>query len=223
MKKIEIDGLQCQCNTIDDKKKIAYILYPMDTLSNWIVTASEKYCVNIVVITGMDWQNVFSPWPAPGVPKGTEDFKGESPQFLKKLQQDIIPRIESALGIAVDVDRSLVGVSMSGLFALWQWMLCDTFKNISSLSGSFWYEGFLDWMKTRPIPSKSGMAFFLLGNQESKSNVKAFNSVDVNTQEIIRLLRDAGIKTEFQSVPGNHYSDPIPRLDKAFSALYSKS
>lgn len=220
IQKFEIDGLQCICNTIDDKKRIAYILYPMDNLSDWIAAASEKYGTNIVVITGMDWQNVFSPWPASGVPKGTDDFKGESPEFLKMLQGEVIPRIENTLGISVDVDRSLIGVSMSGLFALWQWMVCDTFNNIASLSGSFWYDGFLDWMKNRPIPDKSGMAFFLLGNQESKSNVKAFDSVEVNTHEIICLLKDAGIKTEFQNVPGNHYSDPIPRLDRAFNALY---
>ncbi|MDE6638872.1 MAG: hypothetical protein K2K32_11640 [Muribaculaceae bacterium] len=42
---------------------------------------------------------------------------------------------------------------MSGLFALWQWMVCDTFRNIASLSGSFWYEGFMEWMKSRTIPT----------------------------------------------------------------------
>ena len=110
---------------------------------------------------------------------------------------------------------------MSGLFALWQWMLCDTFANIASLSGSFWYEGFLDWMKNRPIPEKTGKGYFLLGDQEPKSRVKAFQSVGTDTQEIVAILRKAGIATEFQSVPGNHYSDPIPRLEKAFSALYS--
>lgn len=218
--KIEIDGLQCLCSTVERKDRIAYILYPMDMLSTWIVSAAVKYDTNIVVITGMDWQNVFSPWPAPGVPKGTEDFKGESPQFLRKLQEDVIPHIEKSMGMNADVVRSLVGVSMSGLFTLWQWMICDTFLNIASLSGSFWYEGFIDWMKKISIPYKSGKAYFLLGDKESKSNVKAFNSVGENTQEIICLLDEAGIKTEFQSVPGNHYADPIPRLDLAFTALF---
>ncbi len=217
--KFELEGLHFLCSTVEDNRKIAYILYPMDMLSDWISMASYKYGVNIVVITGMDWQNVFSPWPAPGVPKGTAPFKGESPEFLKKLQS-VLTKVENKIGIAQDAERSLVGVSMSGLFALWQWMVCDTFRNIASLSGSFWYEGFIDWMKNRTIPAKSGKAFFLLGNQESKSNVKEFNSVGENTEEIIHLLSDAGIKTKFESVPGNHYSDPIPRLDKAFSELY---
>ncbi len=220
IEKFEIEGLKCLCNTIDRKDRIAYILYPMEILSEWIESAVKKYDTNIVVITGMDWQNVFSPWPSPGVPKGTEDFKGESPEFLQTLQKKVIPQLEKGLNIVPDVERSLIGVSMSGLFALWQWFECDTFHNIASLSGSFWYEGFMQWIKSRQIPSKSGKAFFLLGNQESHSNVKEFNIVEENTQEIVSLLLKAGIDTEFVSVPGNHFSDPIPRLDRAFTALY---
>ena len=217
---IKIDNLDCLCSSSGSKDKIAYILYPMDMLADWIERAAQEYDTTIVVVTGMDWQNVFSPWAAKGVPKGSPDFKGESPQFLKQLQQQVIPSVESSLGISNDATRTLVGVSMSGLFALWQWMVCDTFANIASLSGSFWYEGFLDWFMNRPVPAKSGKAYFLLGNQESKSKVKAFSSVAENTEQIISRLSTAGIDVEFQSVPGNHYSDPIPRLDKAFSALY---
>lgn len=220
---IDIDNLHSLCSTPVSKDRIAYILYPRDTLSGWIETAAQKYNTTIVVITDMDWQNVFSPWPAPGVPKGTPDFKGESPEFLKLLQEKVIPQIETTLGMDKDVERSLVGVSMSGLFALWQWMVCDEFTNIASLSGSFWYECFVDWIKGISIPAKSGKGYFLLGDQEPKSKVKAFSSVGVDTQEIISLLRDSGIAVEFQSVLGNHYSDPIPRLEKAFSALFTSA
>ena len=219
--RIDFEKLNCLCSTTVNKHKIAYILYPMDILSEWIEQAAEKYGVTIVVITDMDWQNVFSPWPAPGVPKGDPDFKGESPEFLKLLQNEVIPKIEKTLHVDSDVERDLVGVSMSGLFALWQWMVCDTFKSIASLSGSFWYEGFIDWMRKIQIPHKTGKGFFLLGDRESHSNVKAFNTVGINTAEIISILKSSGIDTEFASVPGNHFSDPIPRLEKAFDALHS--
>ena len=208
------------CSTAGHKDKIAYILYPMDIPADRIEAMAAKYATAIVAVTGMDWQNVFSPWPAKGVPSGTPDFKGESPEFLRLLCDSVLPEIEKRLGIAGNAERSLVGVSMSGLFALWQWMLCDTFVNIASLSGSFWYEGFMDWMESRTIPQKKGKGYFLLGVQESRSRVKAFDSVGENTSKIIALLKATGIDTEFQSVPGNHYSDPIPRLEKAFEGLY---
>ncbi len=221
IQKFDIGNLHCSCNLTAEKTKVAYILYPMDILDQWIESAAKKYRTNIIVITGMDWQNVFSPWPAPGVPKGSPDFKGESPEFLRQLQQTVIPYIEETLALSADVERSLIGVSMSGLFALWQWMECDTFENIASLSGSFWYEGFLEWIKSLPIPEKTGKAYFLLGDKESQSKVKTFNTVALNTDEIVLLLQQAGINICFDSVPGDHYSDPIPRLDKAFTALYT--
>ncbi|MDE6578368.1 MAG: hypothetical protein K2J82_11555 [Muribaculaceae bacterium] len=222
-KTIKIGDLTCLCSTPVSNSKIAYILYPMDILNDWIESAAEKYGATIVVITGMDWQNVFSPWEAPGVPKGDPDFKGESPEFLKLLQENVIPVIENSLHIADNPERNLVGVSMSGLFALWQWMECDTFRSIASLSGSFWYEGFINWMEKIKIPPKSGMGFFLLGDKESKSNVREFNTVGVNTDTIVSLLKSAGIKVVFRSVPGNHFSDAVPRLEMAFNALYSSS
>lgn len=218
--KMQIENLSCLCSSVINKNKIAYILYPMDILSEWIDPAAEKYGVTIVVITGMDWQNVFSPWPAPGVPKGDPDFKGESPDFLRLLQSEVIPEIESMLQMKADAERTLVGVSMSGLFALWQWMKCDTFRNIASLSGSFWYDGFIEWMREIQIPHKTGKGFFLLGDQESRSNVKAFNTVGINTAEIIQLLNKSGVNAEFKSVPGNHFANRMARLEKAFNALY---
>ncbi len=220
LKDLEIGKLNCRYCKRENCNRIAYILYPMNILSDWIEPASKKYNVSIVVVTGMDWQNVFSPWAAKGVPEGTPDFKGEGPDFLKLLQKDVIPEVENTLGLGDDVERTLVGVSMSGLFTLWQWMICDTFQNIASLSGSFWYEGFMDWIKSLNIPRKNGMAFFLLGDKESQSKVRAFEAVGENTKEIWSLLGNAGIRVEYESVPGNHYADPIPRLDKAFTALF---
>lgn len=217
---IEIENLHCLCSDTVRTDRIAYILYPMDMLADWVEAAATRYDTTIVVVTGMDWQNVFSPWPAAGVPKGPPDFKGESPEFLKLLVEKVVPQIETVLGVDARASRTLFGVSMSGLFALWQWMVCDTFANIASLSGSFWYEGFLEWIESVKIPAKGGKGYFLLGDRESKSKVKAFDSVAENTRKIIALLRDASIDVEFQSVPGDHYSDPILRLDRAFGALY---
>ena len=100
--------------------------------------------------------------------------------------------------------------------------MCDTFTNIISLSGSFWYEGFEEWVTSRNIPAKSGKAYFLLGVDEPKSKEKAFATVGSATQEIIAYLGSHGVSTIFQSVPGNHYSDPLLRLNKGLTAIFAK-
>ncbi len=92
---IETGNLKCLCGASTRKDKIAYILYPMDILGEWIENAVKKYNTTIVAVTGMDWEVVFSPWAAKGVPKGSPDFKGDSPEFLDLLRNIIIPSVET--------------------------------------------------------------------------------------------------------------------------------
>lgn len=61
--------------------RICYVLYPLDSLEEWIEEAAQKFGVSIAVITGMDWNNDLTPWPATGVPPGSPDFKGKRPRI----------------------------------------------------------------------------------------------------------------------------------------------
>ena len=202
-------------------QRICYVLYPMDSLGEWIEEAAETYGVSIAVITGMDWDDDLTPWRAEGEPPGSPDFKGDAGKFMAMLLNEVLPEVERRLQISAEPQRTLTGVSLSGLFALWQWMRGDTFRNIISLSGSFWYDGFVDWLKAQPMPVKEGRIYFLLGNQEGKTNVKAFQSVERDTVEIVDYLREHGIKTKFELVAGNHYQYGLQRLDRAFSWMFA--
>lgn len=215
---IKIGKLNCLCCKASGSK-IAYILYPMDVLGSWIEQAAQSYGVTIVVITGMNWDDDLSPWPASGVPEGCSDFKGHAAEFLSKLQTQVIPEVESRLGIAA-AERDLVGVSMSGLFTLWQWAVCDTFRNIASLSGSFWYEGFPGWFDKNFPSHKEGNTYFLLGELEHNSKVPQFTIINDATHKVVGVLKRHGVNVRFDMVPGNHYQFGIERLNKAFSFLY---
>lgn len=201
--------------------RVCYVLYPFDGLEEWIEEAAEHFDVTIAVITGMDWDDDLTPWTAKGQPPGCPDFKGNASGFLSRLVDDVVPEIERRLKLSEGVERTLAGVSLSGLFTLWQWMLNDTFQNIICLSGSFWYEGFVGWIKSQPIPKKKGRAYFLLGNQEAKAKVKAFQSVQTDTIEIVDYLHDHGISDIFELVPGNHYQYGEQRLTRAFTRMFS--
>lgn len=201
--------------------RIAYVLSPFDCLETWIVDAAYKFGVSIAVISGMDWDNDLTPWPAKGEPKGSPDFKGYAKDFLSTLTNEVIPKIEKRLNISKGTERTLTGISLSGLFTLWQWVECDTFRNIISLSGSFWYDGFAKWIMSQPIPKKMGKAYFLLGDQEAKTKVRAFQPVQTDTEEIVSFLRKKGVEVCFELVPGNHYQYGVERLTRAFRWMFS--
>ena len=202
--------------------RICYLRYPFDRLEEWIERAAPEFGVSIAVLTGMDWDNDLTPWPAKGQPPGSPDFRGNAVEFLSVLVSEVVPEVERRMNLGAAVERTLAGVSLSGLFTLWQWMSNNLFCNIISLSGSFWYDGFVTWIKSLPVPKKPGRAYFLLGSLEAKTKVKAFQPVQTDTVEIVDYLHDNGISDIFELVPGNHYQFPEQRLDRAFARMFRK-
>ena len=225
IKKIVISNFQCHCVPFNGSNQAVYLIYPelAELSDEWLEKMSSLYKRSVVAVyvPADKWNDVLTPWPEPGEAKGCPPFAGKSKEFLNLLTSQILPGAENALGNLKIVNRDLIGVSLSGLFTLWQWILCDTFNSIGCLSGSFWYNGFLSWFDAQTLPKKGGKAFFLLGDEEPHSHVKAFQSVGVNTEAIVKRLKDGGLDVSFQWVPGNHFSRPVHRAEKAFEALFS--
>ena len=224
MKEIEIENIKCACALNPESKKIAYLIYPeiVPISPREIKSLSTKYGVSIVVIyiPADGWNDMLTPWAEPGETPTSPPFAGKASELLSLIQTQILAKTEEAMGLTQIEERDLIGVSLSGLFTLWQWLQCNVFKSIACLSGSFWYNGFLDWFEKQTIPEKDGKAYFLLGIKEPKAWIKAYRTVGVNTETIVERLKEAGINTEFEWVPGDHYADPSGRLEHAFIGLY---
>lgn len=226
IEKIQTANLECALVRNPESSRVAYLIYPQvpGFVGQWLERTAAWADVSIVVVNVPleDWEKMLTPWKAPAVPKGSLPFEGKAPEFLTTLQKEILPECEEALDLPNVEKRDLIGVSLGGLFTLWQWMQCDIFDSIGCLSGSFWYEGFLKWFDAHAVPLKSGRAYFLLGTQEPLAKVKAFQSVGTNTEAIVTRLKSCGIDTEFQWVPGDHFANPVVRAEHAFAWLYDQ-
>ncbi|MCH5239968.1 MAG: hypothetical protein J1F38_07075 [Muribaculaceae bacterium] len=224
--KINVKGYLCHLAQFPGADTITYMLYPAlaQLEDKWVEKMALEHKINLVMVyvPAADWNNALTPWPEPPEAKGFDPFGGKAPEFLDFLQTEIIPSIESKIKISF---RDLVGVSLGGLFTLWQWMICNSFRNIASLSGSFWYEGFVEWFDGKLAPfsamkQSKGMAYFLLGEEEPKAHIQAYQSVGDNTLHIVEKLKQSGINVTFEWVPGNHFSRPVHRAEKALEKLY---
>lgn len=203
--------------------KICYMILPegiKEDLTARLGMLSEKCGVSIVVIGDVDWNDDLTPWPAEGVFKKAKPFGGRAAEFLDKLMQEIIPVVEKRLGIE-KAERTILGVSLSGLFAVWSMFETDAFTNIISISGSLWYDGFVDWMKQNtPSPSIRKVCM-LLGEKEKLAKEKRMATVEERTvaaADILKEKTDASIT--FELVEGTHFSPIIPRLEKAFDVVH---
>lgn len=226
IKNINVEDFSCVCVPNNASTRIVFLIYPQiePFTDDWLEeqARNNKYSLAVVYVPADKWNDCLTPWPEPGETRNAQPFAGEGQRFLKILQTQIVPQCKNALGLESVEEIDLVGVSLSGLFTFWQWILCDTFTSIACLSGSFWYLGFMDWFEKQAIPHKEGKAYFLLGTEEPKANIKAFRPVGVNTENIVAALKKAGIDTTFEWVTGNHFANPLQRAEKALGFLAQK-
>lgn len=225
IKTLKIADLKCVVMPDKPSSPILYMIYPaiVPVPESWLENVAHEYGVNVSVIyvPADEWNNYLTPWAEPGETSDSPPFGGKAQEFKSLLESQVIPNVESLIGYTDTPVRYLLGVSLSGLFTLWDWMQSDVFTSIACLSGSFWYVGFLDWFESMPVPGKNGSAYFLLGVKEPQAHIKAYRPVGVNTEAVVKRLKDAGITVRFDWVPGNHFADPLGRATLAVRHLLS--
>ena len=206
-----------------DTNKICYMILPEGIRENLDVGLEElagKYGVSIVVIEDVNWNDDMTPWAAEGVFKKAKPFGGRATSFLDKLTNEIIPKTEKNLGVE-DAERTIMGVSLSGLFAVWAGFNTDVFTNIISISGSLWYVGFTEWMNEHAPSPKLKKVCVLLGEKEKNAKDKRMATVEEKTLSAANILKSKSqAAVLFELVEGTHFSPILPRLERAFEVVH---
>ncbi|MBR6847405.1 MAG: alpha/beta hydrolase [Bacteroidales bacterium] len=206
-----------------DTNKICYMILPegiREDLEVGVKGLAGKYGVSIVVIPGANWNDDLTPWPAEGVFKKAKPFGGQAASFLDKLTNEIIPETEKTLGVK-DAERTIMGVSLSGLFAVWACFNTNAFTNVISISGSLWYDGFVEWMNERMPSPQLEKVCMLLGEKEKDAKEKRMATVEERTHAAAEILKaNSQASILFELVEGTHFSPILPRLERAFEEVH---
>lgn len=200
--------------------RICYIILPeklKECEHKWLESMAIRHEGNFVVISGVNWEDDLTPWKAPGIKTG--EFSGKAQNFLEMLKGDLFFNLEISLQVK-KAERSLVGVSLSGLFAVWASLSKPLFTSIGSVSGSLWYDGFLEWMKKYTDTMMTGRYYFSLGNKEKDGRNRRLAAVEEATLEAVEFLKSAGKEVTFEYNEGNHFGPLIERIEKAINGIY---
>ena len=200
--------------------RICYVILPeklKESEHQWLESMATRHEGNFVVISGVNWEEDLTPWKAPGLKTG--EFSGKAQYFLEMLKGDLFFNLEISLQIK-KAERSLVGVSLSGLFAVWASISMPLFSSVGSVSGSFWYDGFLEWMKEN-TDTVTCRYYFSLGNKEKDGKNKRLASVEETTLEAVDLLKSVGKEVMLEYNEGNHFGPLIERIEKAINGIYT--
>ncbi len=201
-----------------DYTSLVVILLPFQLLPSEMESLASEYGCNVAVLSGMQWDDDLTPWPATlqGSPRA---FKGFSERFLENLTTTFLPKIERIIGHP-STQRTLIGNSLAGLFAVWQLTKTDVFDQVASISGSFWYPDFVKYMKEHSADIKASKAYLSLGEKEAESTGTIYGDVLADTREVQEVLQHTGMETVLQLTSGGHTAPVFPRIEKAFDYFY---
>lgn len=204
-------------------RQICYILLPSglrEDFLKWMSANEGKYPGSFVAMSGMDWNDTMTPWPADGVMKKEKPFGGHAQRFLRALKEDYFYQTEADLGIR-QAERTLVGISLSGLFAIWACLQSPLFAKVACISGSLWYDGFSDWVSKLTISGGPQKIYMSLGTKEAATKDRRMSSVEACTKAVVETLTSAGLDVDYQSeFAVSHFSPIGPRLTKALDSLF---
>lgn len=196
-----------------DADKVGYIIMPMPPTTEDLEEMerlAREYAINLIVLSGVNWNKDMTPWPASGIRPRKGNFDGGAEDFLQTLLNEVIPSIEGKQMEYVGT-RILIGLSLSGLFALWAGCHTDAFAMVASVSGSLWYDGFTEWLSGQSPAYRH--AFLLLGDKEKKTRNPRMAVVEERTRTACDILHQKGVKVVFHLDCGTHFSPFFPRLE----------
>lgn len=165
----------------------------------------------LAAVSGMDWNRDLSPWRAPRIFRGGDDFGGGGPAFLPALTRQIVPSVEERLGV-VPRSRAIAGYSLAGLFALWSVFNTEAFDRVASVSGSLWFDGFLEYMAANTPCGGLRHAYLSLGDREKSTRNPRMAAVEDRTRQAAALLGRRGVPVTLELNPGGHFQEVSGRI-----------
>lgn len=111
----------------------------------------------------------------------------------------------------------LAGYSLAGLFAVYAMYRSDLFSRIASASGSLWYPGFVDYVKSHGMKRRPERLYLSLGDKEARTRNPYMKKVQENTELLYGWYRQQGIETTFELNSGNHFVNDTERMAKGIA------
>lgn len=198
-------------------RTIVYIVMGQeDAQTVWAMLEEPKPA--LAAISGVDWNRELSPWCAPKAFRGGDEFGGGGPALLSTLAGQIVPLVKKRLGY-IPQSSAIAGYSLAGLFALWSAFNTDTFDRVASVSGSLWFDGFLDYVATNIPCGELRHVYLSLGNREKDTRNPRMAVVEDCTRKASGLLQGRGIPVTFEITQGGHFDNPPARIARGITEL----
>ena len=176
-----------------------------------VAEAAEGLRSHVTRVPVESWGDALTPWPAPSLRPGEKDFGGRADETLASLAE-LLDRVPGP--------HAICGYSLGGLFALYAFAREPRLSACACLSGSVWYEGWVDWLRANAPDGVGRYAYFSVGKKEKRAGLP-FRHVEEDLAACAEVRRERGRAVDVTLGPGNHMQHMAERLSAGLAALDS--
>lgn len=175
---------------------------------------------SLVAISGLAWDCDMAPWDIPPISPKDTPCTGGADKYLQLLTDKIIPQVEN---LVQSISwRGIAGYSLAGLFAVYSLYQTDMFSRVASMSGSFWFPGFIEYVTSHEMKKRPEHIYLSLGDKECRTKNPYLKTVQQNTEMLQNLYASYNVDTFFQLNPGNHYKNALQRTATGLAWILSR-
>lgn len=236
---MQIAGLSCNLflpKGYDESNRNYPVIYangeiPIEEIITELSKSGQKADFILLSVKPKSWNDDFTPWSAPAFRKGEDAPLGRADAYIACLTEEIKPYIDRNYRTQPEPESTiLLGYSLGGLTAVYAVYRTDAFGIVGSLSGSFWYDGFCEFVEREEPLRKDLKVYFSLGKKESQSRNPRMSKVAECTQKARDILENQlGAQNEqadaqnvfFEWNEGGHFHEIPKRFAKAISYCVS--
>ncbi|HEX2945276.1 MAG TPA: alpha/beta hydrolase-fold protein [Clostridia bacterium] len=185
----------------------------------------EADCEAFILLAAepLEWNDDFSPWPAPALSDKSRGFGGCAAAYLEFLSQTVKPYLDASFHTRQEPENTaIIGYSLGGLAALLAMYTCPIFGRFASLSGSLWFDGWAGFMESGTLKRTDSRVYISLGKGETRSRNPRMASVGENTMKTAEILKTrlfGGGNLLFRLNEGGHFTDIAGRHELALTWL----
>ncbi|MGW9527964.1 alpha/beta hydrolase [Paenibacillus terrae] len=158
-----------------------------------LLSTGELPGVVLVGIQPVNRLDDYTPWRAAALVEGRPAFGGGGDAYLAFVVTEVMPYVEARYSVQTGLEHTgIIGASLGGLISMYAaFKYEDVFGRIGSISGSYWYPGMMDYMRSASFATgvaETHRFYVSVGTREGegKTNVqKDMVSLTLQAREVL--------------------------------------
>jgi predicted alpha/beta superfamily hydrolase len=193
---ITIAGRQCFLflpNNYEEDGKSYPVVYLHGETSTYSLLQEADFLSDIsYIIIGILSENrldELTPWPSTSLHPKFPDFGGVGDEYISFIENVLKPVVDLTYRTLTSPESTgIIGYSLGGLISIYAAFHTTSFGCFASMSGSFWYQGFVPYATNHSVINREAKFYMSSGDSEGVGSKDIKKDAVIYTKNIYDIL-----------------------------------